>query len=237
MTGAYWQLTGMIEFVARALGNELLQNVAFVGGCVTGLLITDEFTKEEIRYTDDVDLIVNVAGYGEWAALRERLRTKGFLESMEGEADITCRMRLGDLKVDFMPDDEAILGYSNRWYADALMAAEEYRLADDLSVKVLTPPYFVATKLEAYKGRGGDDPLASHDLEDILNLIDGRKELLGEIGSADAALRVYIADEIGTLLQHEYFDYAVQSTVRGDEARADIIYERLEAIKALKGFG
>jgi len=42
----------MIEIVAHALGEELLSEVAFVGGCTTGLLVTD-----------DVDLIINVVGY------------------------------------------------------------------------------------------------------------------------------------------------------------------------------
>jgi len=36
----------MLEKVADALGDELLPQVVFVGGCTTGLLITDEFTKE-----------------------------------------------------------------------------------------------------------------------------------------------------------------------------------------------
>lgn len=38
----------MIAMVAKALGEELLSQVAFVGGCTTGLLITDEMTKEAI---------------------------------------------------------------------------------------------------------------------------------------------------------------------------------------------
>lgn len=65
MSSAYDQLKGMIETVARALGDDLLKEVAFVGGSTTGLLITDEFTREEVRYTDDVDLIVNVVGYAQ----------------------------------------------------------------------------------------------------------------------------------------------------------------------------
>lgn len=62
MARAIEQLRGMIETVAHALGNDLLSEVAFVGGCTTGLLVTDEVTKEGIRFTDDVDLIINVVG-------------------------------------------------------------------------------------------------------------------------------------------------------------------------------
>ena len=52
---AFNQLEEMIIMVAKALGDELLQEVAFLGGCSTGLLLTDKVTKEAVRYTDDVD--------------------------------------------------------------------------------------------------------------------------------------------------------------------------------------
>jgi len=233
MSSAYEQLKGMIETVARALGDDLLGRFAFVGGCTTGLLITDEFSKEEVRYTDDVDLIINLVGYAQWAELQDQLRSKGFMESMED--DVNCRMRLGELKVDFMPDDEDILGYSNRWYAKGLELAQDYSLADDLTIKLLTPPLFVATKLEAYLGRGNDDPLASHDLEDILNLVDGREELVAEIETTDEGVRDYIADQIARLMEHRDFDYAVQGVTRGDKDRENLIFERLETVKAMKG--
>lgn len=226
-------LKGMIEQVARALGDELLKEVAFVGGCTTGLLVTDDVTKEGIRFTDDVDLIVNVVGYTGWNALQKQLKSQGFVTSLDD--DIMCRMRLGELKVDFMPDDENILGFSNRWYRHALEGAQDYQLADDLVIRLLTPPYFIATKCEAYKGRGNDDPLASHDMEDILNIVDGRPELVNEIGAAEKAVRSYIAEEIAILLKHDMLDYAIQGIVMGDPSRADIIFERLEAIAALKG--
>lgn len=229
MSSAYDQLKSMIETVAIALGDDLLKEVAFVGGSTTGLLITDEFTKEEVRSTDDVDLIVNVVGYAQWADFQQRLRDKGFMESMDD--NIICRMRLGELKVDFMPDDESILGFSNRWYEKALKTAQNYELSEGLIIKLLTPPFFIATKLEAYRGRGGDDPLASHDLEDILNLVDGREELVSEIEATDEDVRSYIAQQIDLLLRHSNFDYAVQSIVRGDKGRAALIFERLEAIK------
>jgi predicted nucleotidyltransferase len=232
MSSKYEQLKGMIETVARALGDDLLEKFVFVGGCTTGLLITDDFSKEEVRYTDDVDLIINVVGHAQWAELQNQLRNKGFMESMED--DVICRMRLGDLKVDFMPDDEDILGFSNQWYAKGLELAQDYSLADDLTIKLLTPPFFVATKLEAYLGRGDDDPLASHDLEDILNLVDGREELVEEIEATDEDVRNYIAEQIGLLLEHRNFDYAVQGITRGDKDRASLIFERLETVKAMK---
>ncbi|QJR30742.1 hypothetical protein [Limnobacter profundi] len=227
------KLRGMIEKVARALGDELLAEVAFVGGCTTGLLISDRVTLDGVRATDDVDLIVNVVGYSGWSDFQNRLLKKGFSTSMEDE--IICRLRLGDLKVDFMPDDEKILGFSNRWYQQALANTQNYQLTDDLIIRLLSPPYFIATKLEAYKGRGENDLLASRDIEDILNIVDGRPELINDLKATDPQVRNYIAEEIAALLKDEMIDYAVQGMVVGGAARQQVVFNRLEAIEALSG--
>lgn len=55
----------MLVQVATAL-HELLPEVVFIGGCTTGLFLTDAFSKEQVRYTDDVDLIVHVGSYSDW---------------------------------------------------------------------------------------------------------------------------------------------------------------------------
>jgi len=149
------------------------------------------------------------------------------------EDDVICRMRLGELKVDFMPDDKDILGFSNRWYKGALESAENYLLKDDLTIKLITPPFFIATKLEAYLGRGGEDLLGSHDIEDVLYLIDGREELITEIKNIDRDVRCFIIEQITNLLANNYIEYAVQGFVRGNKGRENLIFERLETIKAI----
>lgn len=221
----------MLLMVARALGAELLGKVAFVGGSTTGLLITDVMTKELIRYTDDVDLIISVVGYTGWHNFVEQLKPHGFRVSMED--DVTCRLRLGELKVDFMPDDEKALGFTNIWYKEALAFAADYELEPNVTIKLLTAPYFVATKLEAYKGRGNNDLLCSNDIEDILNLFDGREELIDEIKQSSVELKKYLALEITALLNHRDINSAIQSTAFGDSGRQELIFERLETISGL----
>lgn len=221
------KLKAMLESVARALGDELLSRMAFVGGSTTALLLTDTVTLESIRFTEDVDLIVGADSMGAWLQLKKQLRARGFTESMDD--DIVCRMRLGDLKVDFLPQDEKILGFTNRWYADALKSAHSYRLTDELTINLLDPVYFFATKLEAWRGRGNNDPLISHDLEDIIHLVDGREELLPELNQARPDVRGYIAQQVAKLLEHPGFEYAVQGTI-ADSQRADMVMTRFEAI-------
>ncbi|WP_375321659.1 hypothetical protein [Aliivibrio logei] len=115
----------MLITVASALGEELIDDVVFVGGCTTGLLVTDDFTKEQIRYTDDVDLVVDIMGYPAWARLQENLRSQGFTDPMDLDGGgVICRMLLGELQVDFMPTDAATLGFGNRWYTDSVRTAQ-----------------------------------------------------------------------------------------------------------------
>ena len=85
----------MLGVVADHLGEELLAKMAFVGGCTTGLLITDTLTLEQIRATDDVDVIVEVLGHGDYTKLQQQLRERGFRESSED--DVVCRWRLNFL--------------------------------------------------------------------------------------------------------------------------------------------
>ncbi len=221
----------MIIMVAKALGEELLSQVAFVGGCTTGLLITDELTKEAIRYTDDVDLIINVVGYTGWHKFSERLVEHGFHISMDDE--VNCRFRLGQLKVDFMPDDSDALGFTNRWYKAALKNPELYSIIEDINIQLVSPVYFLATKFEAFKGRGNNDLLSSRDIEDILNLVDGRIELGAEIAQAPDDVKGYLVSEFNSLIVSPDARYAVQSTANGDTTREKIIFERIESIVRL----
>lgn len=46
----------MILQVAKALGPELCEKVAFVGGSTTGLFTTDQLAKEQVRDTDDKEI-------------------------------------------------------------------------------------------------------------------------------------------------------------------------------------
>lgn len=228
MTTVKGQLLQMLETVARSLGDELRERLVFVGGCTTALFITDEIVLEGVRATDDVDLIVDLVGHAQWAQLQDQLRQKGFVESPEDE--VICRMRLGELKVDFMPDDESILGFSNRWYAKGIETAVTCPLNEALNIKRLTPELFVATKLEAYLGRGNDDLLSSRDIEDILLVVDGREELVAEIQNADDDVRCYIAEQFRALLSHENFDDFLEGNIKGPEGRVDLVRERFVAI-------
>jgi len=221
----------MLEVVAKALGEDLCKEVAFVGGCTTALMLTDEFSLEEVRYTDDVDLVVHLTGYAQWQQLVEQLKQKGFKQSQQDE--VICRMRLGELKVDFMPADAEtadLLGCNNRWFKDGLASAQWHELPSGRRIRLFSPPYFLGSKLEAYAGRGAQNPLGSQDLEDILNLVNGREELANEVASTAPELRSYLSQTLAELLGNNDFGYLVQDAAHGDSEREQIIWQRLHQI-------
>jgi hypothetical protein len=93
------------------------------------------------------------------------------------------------LTIDVMPTDERILGFSNRWYAPAIASAQSIEIAG-ARIRLVTPPYFIATKFEAFNGRGNNDYSGSHDLEDVIAVIDGR--LVLRCGRVRAGLSEFI---------------------------------------------
>lgn len=189
----------VLRKVARHLGN-LREHVVFVGGAVRGLLITDEAVQGS-RATKDVDLIT--AGIDSRAAYYARIHTRllalGFVEDTREGAPL-CRWRLGDVVVDAMPPVADVLGFTNRWYLHAIATASAVQLPDDgtgpVEIRVISAPSFLATKLEAFAGRGDGDYLASHDIEDIVAVVDGRVSIVEEVEAESDTLRRYVAEAL-----------------------------------------
>lgn len=219
----------LIESVAHGLGAELLAEVAFVGGCTTAMLVTDSAVLDDIRFTDDVDLVIELAGISAWQGLTERLAAKGF--RITGEDEVNCRFRYNDIIVDVMPSDAEVLGYANRWFVEGLAKADGFKLPSGTVIQIFRPAHFLATKLEAFNGRGRGDPYHK-DVEDIVIVIDGRTELLDEVRQADPGLREFIAGGIQKLVALDGIDYVIQSSgsVVANPERGQVIYGRMKEL-------
>lgn len=207
----------------------LLDQIAFVGGCVTGLLLTDP-AAAAVRPTLDIDAIVAIATYAEFTLFENRLRELGFRESPAEGAPI-CRWLSGDLILDLMPTDPSILGFGNPWYRPALENAQRTRIGE-YEIRLITAPYFLATKLEAFRGRGMND-FRSHDLEDIVTVIDGRPEIAGEVRLAAADLQKYLSEEFEALLSNRGFIDALPGHLLPDSAsqqRLGLVVKRMQQL-------
>jgi len=223
----------MIIHVAKHLG-DLKDKVVFVGGCTTGLFITDP-AMPEVRVTQDVDVIVEVASRMEYYKFENALRTKGFIQDMSENA-LVCRWLVDAIIVDIMPTQEDILGFSNRWYLPAIKNADLVELEEKLTIQLVAPSYFLATKIEAFKGRGSGDYMASHDMEDIMIVLDGRPEIVSEIRNSADDLKIFLSSTFRTLLADGEFVDAIPGHLapdRASQARLPRLMKCLEEISKI----
>lgn len=220
----------MIRHVAARLGH-LRERVVFLGGAAIALLITDE-AAPDVRMTIDVDVIVEIASRGDYYRLAESLRNAGFFEDTSEGAPV-CRWLIDGIVVDVMPTDEEILGFSNRWYRDAMQHASVRFIAEDIAIRLVTAPYFLATKIDAFHSRGSDDYIGSHDMEDIITLIDGRPEIVDEVGNAPDEVKEFLSGQFGAFLISRSFLDALPGHLFPDSAsqqRVPLLIERIRTL-------
>jgi len=224
----------ILETAVHRLGS-LADEFVFLGGCATGLLLTDA-AAPPIRQTVDVDVIVQVLSKAEYYALSERLRELGFREDTSDDAPI-CRWTSGSVILDVMPTDPTLLGFGNVWYQPAMEHAIEMSLSSGKSIHVVSSPYFLITKLEAFDGRGAGDYQMSHDIEDIVAVIDGRPVIVEEVRDSVTELRAALAERFQALLNTSRFVAAVYGHMPTDEAsqeRVPIVINRMRQIAEIQ---
>lgn len=220
----------ILEMAVEHLG-PLADGMVFVGGCATGLLLTD-VAAPPIRITQDVDVITEVASLGDYQRLSGQLRKRGFREDQSPDAPI-CRWVAADIVLDVMPTKPEILGFGNEWYQPALDAAVVVALPSGKRIRMVTASYFLATKLAAFDGRGKGDYVMSHDMEDFVAVLDGRPEIVNEVERADEALRKHLRTRFAGLLRDRDFAAALPGHLPGDaasQARAPLVIERITEI-------
>jgi len=194
---------------------ELINSVVFVGGATLGLHISDTGAAPP-RATLDVDVIAEITNYVDYVAFSDCLRPLGFRED-DREGAPTCRWLHGDLILDVMPLNREVLGFANRWYRGALETSQSVTLPNGMSIQMISAPYFLGTKIEAFRNRGEHDFYESRDLEDFVAVIDGRGSLLDEIASTPSELRSYLAEAVRELLSESRFMDALPGYLLPDE--------------------
>lgn len=208
-----------IKAVHHAL-EELAEQVVFVGGATVSLYTDRE--GEEVRPTDDVDVLIELINYEEYSRIEERLISKGFVNDIE--SGVICRYKVQGIIVDVMPTSEKILGFTNRWYADGFKNSIKYIFDDSCIIRIFSPEYFLATKLEAFYNRGNNDGRSSTDFEDIIYFLNNRTTIWDELHLAEEKVKEYISNNFKTLLDNKYFDEWVSSHLEyADRGRLEFI--------------
>lgn len=190
----------------------MLGELVFVGGQLAEWLVTDP-AAVRVRPTDDVDVIVAVTSRTAYHRIQEQLRMLGFGPDSRPGAPV-CRMRTrDDLVLDVMPLDERVLGFTNRWYPFVVDSATLLGLEQDLVIRAVTAPAFLATKWEAFAGRGGGDILSSHDVEDIITVIAGRPTIVDEVRGVPAIVRTFLAERTREFLAEPWAEEIIESSI------------------------
>lgn len=218
-----------LELAAHAL-KPLLDELVLVGGCAVGILITDR-ARPPVRYTIDVDLLAEVTPLSNYYKLGEKLRKLGF----EEKGDIICRWTKGELIIDVMPTDENVLGFTNSWYRLAAEKPLKTMLPSGITIQHISAPLLMATKIESFYGRGAGDYL-HHDIEDIVNLVDGRPEIIDELRESPKQLRDFVEQEFDDLLADTNFIDCIQMHLGPSEfeqSRVSIVIERMRLMAGL----
>jgi hypothetical protein len=215
----------LLEDAVQKLAH-FLDEIVFVGGVTLGLLITDE-AAAPIRGTTDVDVIAEIVTYADYIAFSDRLREAHFPE----DTDLICRWHNGTLTLDVLALSKDVLGFTNVWYESALRHSSTVNLSRGKAIRVIAAPFFLGTKMEAFRGRGRMDFQASHDLEDFIAVIEGRETLLHEIAESPEDLQAYLAEAARSLLAESRFIDVLPGFVL-DSERVPMIRERLATIAA-----
>lgn len=226
-----------VQSAFTALG-DLGDAVVLVGGCAAGLLVTAA-RSEMIRPTRDVDLVVEVASQQDFHRMEKQMRARGFSNDQSPEAPV-CRWRFEEVIIDLMPSDPGILGFSNRWYHRAVALADKVVLPNGQPLRLISAPVFILTKLDAFRSRGHSDLLLSHDLEDVISLLDGRAELEMEISAAPADVQEAIRAQLTELLTDSRLVETLTGFLPSDgasQARLPQLYARMKRLASQGVFG
>jgi hypothetical protein len=213
----------LIKFAKKTLG-ELSEEVVFVGG-ITACLYVDEKTAEPPRPTEDVDCVLEINHLNGYSDFEAKLRAKGFRNDTRPRAPI-CRYLYGELLVlDVMPADPEILGFSNKWYQLGIEHKVRFYLADG-EIYIFPLDLFIASKFEAYLGRGKSDPRMSSDLEDIVSVVDGCPQLVST--TADLNLKEYLKSMSTEMLQDDRLVEAISGFLNNDQDKIIKCQTRLQ---------
>lgn len=218
-----------IARIARRL-EPLETRMVFLGGAIVPFLL-DHPGLTPIRPTMDIDLAIEVVTRLDYSKIEEKLIALKFSpDTSEGAPK--CRWVIEGLEVDVMPVKDPTGEWRVRWFDVALETAET-RVVDDTPCLIAPAPSFIATKMEAFADRGKGDFQASHDMEDIITVVDGRETLESEIRASSEALCTYIADTLAAYMKNEAFLGCLPGHLPPDAASQQRLLGLLEKITSI----
>ncbi len=217
---------GVVAEVAKAL-KDFKNQVVFVGGAVVSLY-ADDPAAEEIRPTQDIDMTLNIINLTNWNDIQDKLASLGIHPDPFGHA--ICSYRYKDIPIDIMPAEDTPLGPANRWYKIGFNNLLKIKALDQ-DIQILSAPCYLATKFEAFNDRG-KDYRTSHDMEDIIYVIDNNSGIVEDILDSDIRIRKYLIEQLLIIKNKQLLEEVIMSHVHPimlDE-RMPIVIDKINEI-------
>lgn len=192
-------------------------------------LYIDDQAAEDIRPTKDIDLAFQITTAGELEQLRAELNRRGFKEAADSQ--VICRFRYDDLLVDVMSTQAIGWAPGNRWFLEGFDHAITMKL-DEVKIKVLPMPFFMAAKFDAFWDRGVKDVYASTDLEDLVYLLSHTSDVVEQISTAAQKVKRYLGECAQRMVENSSIMSAVPGHLSYDNAdeQLEMILEKLNQI-------
>lgn len=217
---------GVVAEVAEAL-KEYKDKMVFVGGAVVSLY-TDDPAADEIRPTGDIDMTLNVVNLSDWSRIQNELSNLGFHPDPLGHT--ICSYRYKDIPIDIMPAEDGPLGPANKWYKIGFNDLWRVKVTTQ-EVYILKAPCYLATKFEAYNNRG-TDYRTSHDMEDIIYVIDNRMDIVAEIEKAPKEIKTFLQSELDKIFGQSIMNEVLEAHIHPlvIEQRKPLILNKISQI-------
>lgn len=217
---------GVVAEVAEAL-KDLKDNMVFVGGAVVSLY-TDDPAADEIRPTQDIDMTINMVNLGHWSHIQEKLGKLGFHPDPFGHA--ICSYKYKDIPVDIMSAEDGPLGPANTWYKVGFNNLWTVK-AKDQEIKILSAPCYLATKFEAFANRGSDIR-SSHDMEDIIYILDNRINIVAEISESEDRIKQFLKTQLMTIINNGLLEEVLMAHIHPlmQQERLPLVIEKINQI-------
>jgi hypothetical protein len=137
---------------------------------------------------------------GQLEKIRQELALRGFYP--DPEEQVVCRFVYQGILVDVMSTKEIGWAPANFWFKEGFQHLQAVNLGDDISIQILPLAFFLSSKFDAYHSRG-NDPRTSHDLEDIIFLLDNRINLVSDILESPPNVLAFLRSEFSSLLTRD----------------------------------
>jgi len=98
-----------------------------------------------------------------------------------------------DIPIDIMAIGDSPIEHANKWYEIGFNNLNDVMVKNQ-KIKILSAPCFLATKFTAFNDRG-TDYRTSHDIEDIIYVMDNRIHIVKEIQKDDMRIQQFLKEE------------------------------------------